>query len=260
MRQYIWYHPLYVLEAPGHTTHGQRDNAIKNKYVVLQENELHQVNATDHLTIVGHSTPPKVTLDEEDTGLYIQGETAGQIVDRLMRSGLRFAPKVLTLECCKAGVIGGIAQKISTHPFFKNCVIEANASSIGRNPGTIHWGGMTEDIYGRVVLHAAKSPWLFLLRGQSVASHLHGTYTIQDVIETIVPFNFHKLFFTYYHAGICGGRVGRYCFFTKNEISLEQALIFANEEPESATSKALDCLWEKSLLTSEIVSNTDPAP
>ncbi|BCA93946.1 hypothetical protein TUM19329_03070 [Legionella antarctica] len=74
----------------------------------------------------------------------------------------------------------------------------------------------------------------------------HGTYTIEDVIKTISPSDFHRLFFTYYDAGILGGRVGRYCFFSKNEITLEQALIFANEDPKSATSKALDCLWGQS--------------
>jgi hypothetical protein len=52
--------------------------------------------------------------------------------------------------------------------------------------------------------------------------------------------DFHELFFAHYDPGIFGGRVGRYCFFTGNRITLEKALIFANEEPESATSKALD--------------------
>ncbi|BCA93941.1 hypothetical protein TUM19329_03020 [Legionella antarctica] len=172
MKKYIWYHPLYVLETPGQVLNGQKANAIRNNYVILNANELYKVSNADHLTLVGHSTSPGLTQDGGDTGLYLQGETAIQIVDRLTKSGLYCAPKVLSLECCRAALKDGIAQKLSAHPFFKNSIIEANTSGIGRNPGNAGWGEMAEDIFGRVVINAVKNPWLFLLRGFTVASCL----------------------------------------------------------------------------------------
>ena len=128
MKQYIWFHPLYVLETSDSLIKGQMNNAKKNNYIVLQEQELTQVRATDHLTIAGHSTPPKGGAgdEEDDSGFYIQGETADQLVKRLVRSGLGFAPKILSLETCKAAVENGIARNLSIHPFFKNSFIEAN--------------------------------------------------------------------------------------------------------------------------------------
>lgn len=239
MKQYIWFHPRYIQETSGPIIKGQMNNAIKNNYIVLQEKELDHVLATDHLTIAGHSASPG---EEDDRGFYIQGETADQCVKRLINSGLGFAPKILSVECCKAAVENGIARGLSIHPFFKNSLIEANSGGIGRNPGYLIWNGMTVDNFGRVVMHEKKHPWIFLLRGNIVASHLHGTYKLQEIIGTISHPDFHELFFAHYNPGIFGGRVGRYCFFTGNKIILEQALTFANEDPESATSKTLDSI------------------
>ncbi|MCL9685133.1 hypothetical protein [Legionella maioricensis] len=244
MKQYIWFHPLYISETPEPVIIGQMNNAKKHNYIILQEKELEQVGATDHLTITGHSTSPKPN-EGDDQGLYIQGETAEQCVARLVTSGLSFAPKILSIESCKAAVDDGIARKLSLHPFFKNSLIEANPGGIGRNPGYLSWNGMTVDSFGRVVLREKINPWLFLLRGTVVAERRHASYKLQDIIQTIMPPDFHELFFSYYNSGIFGGRVGRYCFFTGNKITLERALILANEKPESSTAKALDSLSER---------------
>ena len=99
---------------------------------------------------------------------------------------------------------------------------------------------MIVDGFGRVVMREKEHPWIFLLRGILVAEHRHASYKLQDIIKTIESPDFHELFFSYYDSGFFGGRVGRYCFFTGKRITLEKALTFANEEPESATSKALD--------------------
>lgn len=244
MTQYIWFHPLYIKESSQTVLPGQINNAQANNYTVLKENELYKVHSADHLTIVGHSVGPKTLRAreedyDEDTGRYIQGDTAAQCVDRLVSSGLRFAPKILSLECCHAAVKNGIAPMLSIHPFFKNSLVEANTGGIGRNIRT----NMTVDFYGRVVMHEEKNPWIFFLRGIAIIKQTHGTYMLNQVLENINPTDFHKRFFVDYKPGFFGGRVGRYCSTTKYEITLEQALIFANNNPHSATGKALDCLF-----------------
>lgn len=243
MKQYIWFHPLYILETSKSTFLGQMRNAIKNHYTVLDETELHKVSSGDHLTIVGHSTAPKVSLDKNvDNGLYIQGETAPQLVHRLKQSGLKKAPTVLSLESCHTGIEEGIALKLSIHPFLNNTLIEASSSGIGRNPGNVKWGGMTVDIFGRVLLNASKHPWIFLLSGKIIATHQHGKYKLDEIVDTVLSLNFHNRFFKYYRPGFFGGRVGRYCHATGQNLTLELAKKFAEEDPNSATAKALDCL------------------
>ena len=190
MMQYIWFHPLYIKETLPKIVFGQMENSRKNGYIVLQENELGHVRASDHLTLVGHSTPPKKphepTADDEDSdfddmGGYIQGDTAEECVARLKKEGLKHPPQILSLECCNAAIKDGIAQKLSSHPFFINTIIEANTSGIGRNPGGIKWS-MTHDKYGRVIVNHKRNPWQFLLAGQIVAKHAHGTYDVKEVV------------------------------------------------------------------------------
>jgi hypothetical protein len=247
VKRFIWFHPSYILETDPKTIKGQIKNAKRHHYTVLAEDELYKVHAWDHLTIVGHSTAPKsetedqdTSTSEDDTGFYIQGETAKECVSRLRENGLKVPPKILSMECCRAGIIKGIAHQISEHPFFKTTVIETNTSGIGRNPGNIHWG-MLIDSFGRAVVREDLNPWLFLLGGKTIAKHKHAEYTLQQVLEKVLPYNFHTSFFSFYHPGFFGGRVGRYC---KNgiKITLEQATLFAEKSPNSATANALTSL------------------
>jgi hypothetical protein len=249
MKQYFWFHPSYIAETSAKDVNGQKQNALKHQYIILEENELNRVSANDHLTLAGHSTPPKSTGEEDsDQGLHMQGETAEQLTARMIKAKLKVAPKVLSLECCKAGISNGLAYTLSTQSFFKNSFIETSTDSIGRNPGTISWTNMSEDGFGRVLRDERKHFWHFLLRGKEVAKLAHGQYDLKSVINTLSPSNFHDRFFFYYKPGIFGGRVGRYCASTKNKITLERAIIFANEDPNSATAQALDQVLEESSL------------
>jgi hypothetical protein len=243
MKQYIWFHPLYIKDTSPDILKGQILNASKKDYTVLEENDLHKVRAWDHLTIVGHSTAPKNTLDEDDdedidTGLFIQGETALQCIDRLQKSGLRVPPKILSLECCKAGVTNGIAQMLSTQSFFATSLVESSNGSVGRNPGKTKWS-LEEDSFGRVLMHPTSFQWIFFYEGLVVAEHQHGEYKLHDILQTILPSNFHDSFFSCYKPGLFGGRAGRHCWFG-NKIDLEQATLFAEDDPDSATAKALE--------------------
>ncbi|HHF7347322.1 TPA: hypothetical protein ACPSKE_000482 [Legionella feeleii] len=263
MKQYIWFHPLYIKETAKATVEGQMRNAEKHGYVVLGEKELNKVSAEDHLTIVGHSFAPKLSVESDigagtpqvksleinselaedsvqldDPGFYIQRETAEQSVKRLQQAGLKKAPRVLSLECGMAAVRNGIAEQLSVHRFFINTIIEANANGIGRNPGNIHWT-MHEDSFGRVVIKEHESPWIFLLAGAQVAKCNHGDYQIEEVISTILKQDFHTRFFSHYSPGFWGGRVGRYCEETGQRITREKAVALAVEQPGSATDIAL---------------------
>ncbi|WP_419419175.1 hypothetical protein ACNVED_11610 [Legionella sp. D16C41] len=193
MKQYIWYHPFYVAETSSLMVNGQMENARKHGYIVLETNQLGKVKSNDHLTIVGHSTPPKALANKnskkssalEDAGYFIQGETAEECINRLFQNGLKKAPRVLSLECCKAAIIpNGIAEQLSKHPFLVNVIIEANTSAVGRNTGNILWT-YTPDSFGRVVMKEANNPWVFLLAGKQVFQALHGTYKLNEVIEEI---------------------------------------------------------------------------
>ncbi|HHF7344085.1 TPA: hypothetical protein ACPSKB_000486 [Legionella feeleii] len=264
MKQYIWFHPLYISGTAKATVEGQMRNAEKHGYIVLKEKELNKVSARDHLSIVGHSFPPKSEVEadidatllqvrppeemeaelaedigqREDTGFYIQGETAEQCIKRLQKAGLKKGPQILSLECCIAAAANGIAEQLSSHRFFINTIIEANTSGIGRNPGNLSWS-MAEDCFGRVVLQDSKNPWIFLLGGTQVAKRSHGTYQISEVIKTILQQDFHSRFFSYYRPGLRGGRVGRYCENTGQRITREKAVALAVEQPGSATDIAL---------------------
>ncbi|STX42210.1 Uncharacterised protein [Legionella donaldsonii] len=264
MKQYIWFHPLYIAETAKTTVVGQMRNAEKHGYIVLKEKELNKVSTRDHLSIVGHSFSPKLEVEadidamsllvrspkgmecelaediaqQEDTGFYIQGETAEQCIKRLQQAGLKKGPLLLSLECCIAAAANGIAEQLSSHRFFINTIIEANTSGIGRNPGNLSWS-MPEDCFGRVVLQDSKNPWIFLLGGSQVAKRSHGTYQISEVIRTILQQDFHSRFFSHYRPGLRGGRVGRYCESTGQRITREKAVAFALEQRGSATDIAL---------------------
>jgi hypothetical protein len=156
-------------------------------YIILKTNRLYQVSCTDHLTIIGHSIKAKtlqtVKNDDAETGCYIQGDTAEECVRRLIRAGLRCAPKILSLECRHAAVANGIAVNLSRHPVFKNSLIEANTGAIGRNVST----NMTIDTYGRIVMNEDKNPWFFFLDGTIVTKETHGTYTFDQILEKTAP-------------------------------------------------------------------------
>ncbi|WP_019216776.1 hypothetical protein [Legionella tunisiensis] len=266
MKRYIWFHPFYIAETAKRIVEGQMRNAEQHGYIVLKEKELHKVSKHDHLSIVGHTLPPKLEIDadvqvdvipplikvpedtgaelaeevaqQDDTGFYIQGETAEQCVKRLQKAGLKKGPQVLSLECCIAAVTNGIAEQLSSHRFFINTIFEANTGGIGRNPGDIFWS-MPEDSFGRVVMKSDENPWIFLLGGIQVAKRHHGTYQISEVVRTILQQDFHSRFFSHYKPGLRGGRVGRYCESTGQRITREKAEVFALEQPKSATDTAL---------------------
>jgi len=237
MQRYFWFHPNYIQEEKEKTIKGQKENAEKNNYIILRDDELYKVRATDHLTIIGHSTSPEETQDPDDTGLYIQGDNANKCVARLKKLGLRHAPKLLSLECCYAAQHQGVAEQLSKHPFFKYSLIEASTAAVGRNPG-MGWG-MHSDRYGRSLFRRG-ALWFFFISGYSVATYQHDSYALEDVLSQISPQQFHVTFFNHYKPGWFGGRVGRCCAANKSETNLEQVLFFANEKTASATKDALD--------------------
>lgn len=115
MKRYIWFHPSYVLESAETTLLGQQTNAKDHGYILLNDQELGQVSCEDHLTIMGHSSLE--STPSEDTGLYMQGDTADGLIRRLTANGLKEAPKILSLESCRAGISGGLAQQLSCSLF-----------------------------------------------------------------------------------------------------------------------------------------------
>ncbi|HDV6633023.1 TPA: hypothetical protein RJX14_001824 [Legionella pneumophila] len=242
MKRYIWFHPSYVSESAEATLLGQKTNAKDHGYILLNSHELGQVTWEDHLTIMGHSS--LATTPSEDTGLYMQGDTAIDLIDRLTTNGLKEAPKILSLESCQAGIPGGLAQQLSQSPFFKYTLIEGNLSGVGRKPRETLWNFPTDSL-GRAVLKPDNSPWMFYLGGFLVGQLIHDTYKIKDLFNTLSPTAFHKHFFVYYQPGLCGGRAGRYCFFNKTTITLEKASCLAHEDPDSASAKALEVVLEK---------------
>ncbi|WP_199744140.1 hypothetical protein [Legionella sp. km772] len=239
MNHYIWFHPSYVQESDEELITGQKKNAQQHGYLVLAENELHKVKKSDHLTLVGHSTPPpsadKSNLN--DSGDYIQGESAPQCVKRLKQAGLRCGPKIFSLESCLAGLPDGIAQQLSRDPFFKYTLIEANTTAVGRSYGA-HWA-LKMDYLGRAILNPQKSMWHFYLQGYEIQRLVHASYKLEQVLEQIKPAYFQQRFFSNYQPGCFGGRVGRDC--AKGILlTLERALFFAQENQNSATADALD--------------------
>nr|WP_238148693.1 hypothetical protein [Legionella pneumophila] len=162
MKRYIWFHPSYVSESAEATLLGQKTNAKDHGYILLNSHELGQVTWEDHLTIMGHSS--LATTPSDDTGLYMQGDTAIDLIDRLTTNGLKEAPKILSLESCQAGIPGGLAQQLSRSPFFKYTLIEGNLSGVGRKPRETLWNFPTDSL-GRAVLKLDNSPWMFYLGG-----------------------------------------------------------------------------------------------
>jgi len=244
MQHYLWFHPSYLQESEEDLIAGQKKNAKAHHYTVLNNDELHKVCSGDHLTIIGHTTrPPKKDENElADTGLYIQGETAEECIQRLKNLGLRCGPKILTLESCYAGLADGIAQQLSKHPFFKYSLIEANLGAVGRNYGK-NWCVPTDSL-GRSVITTSKSLWVFYLKGCEVLRHYHGDYELEQVLDQIKPQQFQQCFFSNYHPGWLGGRVGRYCS-KGTALTLAKALFFAQENTNSATADALDLTLEQ---------------
>ncbi|MDF1930790.1 hypothetical protein PGH45_12930 [Legionella pneumophila] len=68
----------------------------------------------------------------------------------------------MSLESCRAGISGGLAQQLSRSPFFKYTLIEANLNSVGRKPMEMQWNFPTDSL-GRAVLKLDNSPWMFYL-------------------------------------------------------------------------------------------------
>ncbi len=244
MKHYIWFHTNYVKESRQDIIIGQKNNAKAHHYTVLNDDELHKVNTADHFTIVGHTTEPPKNGETElgDTGLYLQGDDASECINKLKQLGLASAPKIVTLESCSAALPKGIAQELSKQPFFKYSVIEANTGAVGRNPGG-HWSLPTDSL-GRSIISSNKSFWVFYLQGYEVARHSHDSYDLEHLLEQIAPNQFQERFFSNYHPGIFGGRVGRYCA-NKTPLSLAKALFFAQGKTNSATADALNLTLEQ---------------
>ncbi|HAT8357570.1 TPA: hypothetical protein GDD45_12845 [Legionella pneumophila] len=242
MKRYIWFHPSYVSESAEATLLGQKTNAKDHGYILLNSHELGQVTWEDHLTIMGHSS--LATTPSDDTGLYMQGDTAIDLIDRLTTNGLKEAPKILSLESCQAGIPGGLAQQLSRSPFFKYTLIEGNLSGVGRKPRETLWNFPTDSL-GRAVLKLDNSPWMFYLGGVLVGRLIHDTYKIKDLFHILSPPAFHEHFFVHYKPGLFGGRAGRYCFFNKSTIMLEKASNLAYENPDSASAKAIEAVLEQ---------------
>lgn len=237
MKRYIWFHPSYVLKSAESTLLGQQANVKSYGYILLNDQELEKVTWEDHLTVIGHSS--RNTTPAGDTGLYMHGDTAIDLVERLTTNGLKETPKILSLECCRAGIPGGLAWQLSRSPFFKYTLIEANLNSVGRRPRETQWNFPTDSL-GRAVFKRDDSPWMFYLGGRLVGRFTHDTYTMENIFSILSPPAFHEHFFVHYQPGLFGGRAGRYCFFNKTTIILEKALGFAHENPDSACAKALD--------------------
>ncbi|HAT9588927.1 TPA: hypothetical protein JBD08_00735 [Legionella pneumophila subsp. pneumophila] len=242
MKRYIWFHPSYVLESAETTLLGQQTNAKDHGYILLNDQELGQVSCEDHLTIMGHSSLE--STPSEDTGLYMQGDTADGLIRRLTANGLKEAPKILSLESCRAGISGGLAQQLSCSLFFKYTLIEANLNSVGRKPMDTQWNFPTDSL-GRAVLKLDNSPWMFYLGGFLVGRLTHDTYTMENLFSLLSPPTFHKHFFANYQPGFFGGRSGRHCLFNKTTITLEKASNFAHEDQDSASAKALEVVLKK---------------
>lgn len=237
MRRYIWFHPQYIEDEKLNqwVIRGQINNALSHGYTVLTSNKLHKVGVCDHLTIVGHSTLQRC---DNDSGFYYEGENAAQSLQTLQAFGLKKAPKILSLEICKAGIDKGFAHDLSQQFFFRNTVIEANPGSIGRNPGTIHWG-FEKDDFGRVVLHSKNHLWRFFLSGKLVVSKPHNRYDLLETVNALLSKDIHKCILSHYKPGFFGGRLGRLHRATGVAITLDIATFFARENPHSATAKAL---------------------
>lgn len=241
MKQYIWYHPSYVQKTSKDTLLGQIENARKHQYIVLGENELDKVYAWDHLTIVGGTSS---FLNDNNTGFYIEKEDAAQCVKRLQKAGLKVSPKILSLECGNAGITDGIALQLSNHLFFRNSLIEANNGMLGRNSGLIKWSGFTVDGFGRSASSSFDSSWFFFLGGKVSPAYSHGGYQLANILQQILPTDFHASFMNHYQPGFFWGRVGRYCS-SGEKITLEQATIFADETPNSASALALEQVMQE---------------
>lgn len=262
MTRFVWFHPNYVSDTSASTILGQKQNFETHGYVILNTEQLDQVRVLDHLTVIGRSLYKLKRVDEEQKqattynaqenenasalveGTNIEGGKEEQFVQQLKQAGLKYAPKLLTLECNKVGEQGGLAQKLSNTLFFKYTLIEANCGSVGRNPQQQRWCYAT-DTLGRSTF-TANDIWLFYASGFKLASALHCSYNLTDeeAVKKILDVNalagFAKSFTTHYKPGFFNGRVGRYCKAANRPIDLEQALVFANEKPASATTEALD--------------------
>lgn len=244
MQHYIWFHPNYVQDSDEDLISGQKKDAQRYNYIILTDSELHKVTSSDHLTIVGHTTEPNADEEDEqrDTGSYIQGESAVECIKHLRQLGLRCGPKILSLEACYAGIKEGIAQQLSKDLLFKYSLIEANTHAVGRNYGAI-WM-LATDYLGRAIINPQKSMWVFYLQGYELQRSAHGSYELGQVLEQLELPQFQQRFFSNYHPGCFGGRVGRYCA-KGSPLTLGKALFFAQENTSSATADALDLTLEE---------------
>jgi hypothetical protein len=245
MKQYIWFHPTYTRKSNYNLINGQKKNADHHGYIVLHSNDLSRVTAKDHLTLVGHTTAPFAVLQSgSDTGYYIQGDNAQNLIKDLLALDLRCAPKLLTLECCRAGIATGLAQQLSKQDFLKYSMIEAYTGAVGRNPGNVSWS-MPTDQFGRAVLSEEGNHWMLYFRDQNVAAYRHGSVEIHHLLTQISPKRFHRKFIGHYNPGFFGGRAIRHYFSSDSLITLEDALLWAREKPESASAKAVNKTLEQ---------------
>lgn len=240
MQHYIWFHPTYIRKSNSSLINGQKKNANKHGYIILDGHDLSRVTAEDHLTLVGHSTAPaSLVQSDSDTGNYIQGDSALTLTQSLIALDLVSAPRLLILECCRAGIINGLAQQLSKQPFFKYSMIEAYTGPVGRNPGNIYWS-MPTDQLGRSVFTVEDNYWMLYFRNQPVAAYTHGSVEIQNLLAQISPDQFHHRFLGLYNPGFFGGRAIRHYLSSCSLITMQDALLWARQRPESASAKAVD--------------------
>lgn len=254
MNQYIWYHPAYIAgetdRGKRYIVEGQIQEAIRFGYTQLSGNELHRVTADDHLTLVGHSCGPSNDLEEkedsdDDTGKYMQGETAEDILARLKDDGLTASPAILSLECCHAAVQDGLAEQLSRLSFFQQTLIEAHVSGVGR-----HWkpgpnGGFAIDTYGRKVIFMADGLWHFYLAGNLVKRAEHGKYDLLAILVDVNPLPSKEALYTVYNGYVSGFSFSKYSIFGKEKCvpdiinTLTNRANARNNAPNSASTATL---------------------
>ena len=182
MEHFIFFHPQYLATERQDLINRHRNSAERHGYIVLAENGLDRVGLNDHLTIVGHTYAPTINEEEnlDDTGEFIHGQHANQIVDLLRNNGLRHSPSILSLECCHAGTRNGIGETLSAQPFLRNTLIECCTGPVGRS---IH-GNIQADSLGRQCL--SNTNWRLVRNGETVREFPHNTLQFSEYTLGIV--------------------------------------------------------------------------
>jgi len=148
---------------------------MEDDYIFLGENELGLVSSQDHLTIMGHSC-----------GQRIQEDTSDQLAKRLVKLGLKKAPRVLSLDCCDAGVENGVAQQLSILHFFENTIIEACVSNTvtSFHPEESDLP-TTKNALGRGVISDDEYPWIYFMAGTVVNRRAQTRETFSEIISQL---------------------------------------------------------------------------